>query len=99
MFSDDQSQSVLESALRNYAEATAHDVNESLRATSVHTFVTAHYGNRGEITHRCERCFCRRVELRGDVHYVTLRGDRLPVEPSCVELLAVPPSTLGEVAS
>jgi len=98
MFSDEQSPSEIETALRNYAES--HSVNESPRAAGVHAFVTAHYGNRGEITHRCARCFCRRIELRGDVHYVTLCGDRLPVEPACVESLpSIPPGTFGAVMS
>jgi hypothetical protein len=89
----DRNHSEIAAALRNLCEAEAHDTNESLRATSVHAFVLAHYGNRGEITRQCSRCLCRQVEEPGGlVHYVTLTGIRLGVEPGCV-------STLSEVVS
>jgi hypothetical protein len=90
-FESDESE--IARAVRNHCEAEAHDVNERLRATSPHAFVLAHYGNRGEITRQCSRCLCRQVEEPGGlVHYVTLTGMRLGVEPGCV-------STLSEVVS
>lgn len=68
--------------------AEAHDANESLRESSPHRWVPAHYSADGTITRKCVRCLAKQVESPfASVEYVLLGGEVLTEEPGCAGIL------------